>query len=85
MHASAVGGTDGLTVAALQDSTYTLNSFQSAMGFGKDGILNVPAASLKKGICVECKTECDCDVNQYCGTHAHMHSAARDHVGAGQE
>ena len=43
------------------------------MGFGKDGILNVPAASVKKGVCVECKTECDCDVNQYCGTHEHMH------------
>ena len=79
-------GTDGLTDAALQDSTYTLNSFQVVMGFGKDGILNVPAASVKKGVCVECKTECDCDVNQYCGTHAHMHSSgARDHVGPGRE
>jgi hypothetical protein len=43
------------------------------MGFGKDGIANLPLPSVKRGICVECKTECDCDVNQYCGTHEHMH------------
>jgi hypothetical protein len=54
----------------VQDSTYTLNSLQTIMGFGKDGIANAPAASVKKGVCVECKTECDCDVNHYCGNNA---------------
>jgi len=28
---------------------------------------NKPGASEKRGFCVECRTECDCDVNQYCG------------------
>ena len=62
----------------MQDSTYTLNSFQTIMGFGKDGIANVPTASVKKGVCVECKTECDCDVNHYCGngSNARTHSSA---------
>lgn len=26
-----------------------------------------PAASVQKGYCVQCKQDCDCDVNQYCG------------------
>jgi hypothetical protein len=26
-----------------------------------------PAAGSFNGICVECESDCDCDVNQYCG------------------
>lgn len=57
---------------SLQDTTFTMNSLQAMMGFKEPDMGNAPGASVKKGICVECRTECDCDVNQYCGASTEL-------------
>ena len=51
------------------DTTPTMNSLQATMGLKEAAGAN-PGASTRKGICVECKTECDCEANQFCGARS---------------